>query len=286
MRMSLLLMAASALLLSGLGNAASAATRDDSASEKLGLKLSLQCYTSRQLTFFETLDKAAAVGIKYVEMYGGQKLKPGSDEKVGKNMSDADCTEVQQKLAATGIKLVAYGVDSVAADEAGARKEFDWAKKMGIEVLVNETKPNAIHDKLCKEYNIRWAIHDHPKPSHYWNPDTVLADVKDCGPLVGSCADVGHWVRSGLNPIECLKKLQGRIEHLHFKDLNELAARAHDVPWGTGKSDAKGMLEETKRQGFKGYFSIEYEHGTVEELDRDLALCVAFFDRTMAELAK
>ena len=33
--------------------------RDDSASEKLGIKVALQCYTYRGITFFETVDKAA-----------------------------------------------------------------------------------------------------------------------------------------------------------------------------------------------------------------------------------
>ena len=55
-----------------------AGNRDDSAAEKLGLKLSLQCYTFRALTFFETVDEAAKLGIKYLEIYPGQKLKPGS----------------------------------------------------------------------------------------------------------------------------------------------------------------------------------------------------------------
>ena len=40
------------------------AKRDDSASEKLGIKLSLQCYTYRAISFFlRTVDKAAAMGI-------------------------------------------------------------------------------------------------------------------------------------------------------------------------------------------------------------------------------
>src|SRR5262249_46861490 len=62
--------------------------RDDVASEKLGLKLSLQCWTFRQLSFFETVDKAASLGVKYLEMYPGQKLKPDSKETVGRKMSD------------------------------------------------------------------------------------------------------------------------------------------------------------------------------------------------------
>ncbi len=131
--------------------------RDDSASEKLGMKLSLQCYTYRALTtFFETIDKASGMGIKYIEMYPGQKLKPGSDIRVGRDMSDTVCDEILKKLSdAGGLKLVAYGVDGIPSKEEDARKDFQWAKKMGITVLVTETHPSAMLDKLCEEFHIR-----------------------------------------------------------------------------------------------------------------------------------
>src|SRR5690606_14641597 len=97
------------------------------------------------------------------------------------------------------------------------------------------------------------AIHNHPKPSHYWNPDQVLAAISGASPRVGACADIGHWVRSGLDPIECLKKLEGHIIEFHMKDLNEKGVEeAHDVPWGTGVSNIAGVMKEMKRQGFKG----------------------------------
>src|SRR5947209_20186441 len=120
--------------------------RDDSASEKLGMKLSLQCWTYNRLTFFETVDKAAGFGIKYLEIYPGQRLKPGSKETVGRTMSEEAIALVKKKLAeAGGLKLVAYGVDAVPTDEKGARKDYEWAKKMGITVLVTETTPTDMH---------------------------------------------------------------------------------------------------------------------------------------------
>jgi sugar phosphate isomerase/epimerase len=260
------------------------AKRDDSASEKLGLKLSLQCYTYRQLTFFETVDRAAGLGIKYLEIYPGQKLKPGSQTTTRSDMSEETIAEIKKKLAdAGGLKLVAYGVDSIPNDEAGARKKFAWAKKMGIEVLVTETTPNDVHEKLCDEYHIKIALHNHPKS---WPPDKVLDACKGRGKLIGSCSDTGHWMRANLVPVETLKKLDGRIEHLHFKDLDKFGNGAHDVPWGTGKGDVQGMMAELKRQGFKGYLSIEYEYGDVKHLDENLPKCAAFFDKTAAELAK
>ena len=263
--------------------AADASKRDDSASEKLGLKLSLQCWTYNRLTFFETVNKAAGLGIKYLEMFPGQKLKPGSNVGIGEGMSDEACQEIEKKLAdAGGLKVVAFGVCGVPTDEKGARKMFEWAKKMGIQVLVTETTPNAIHDKLCTEYNIRMALHNHPQS---WPPEKVLAACKGRCKLIGSCSDTGHWMRANHNPIETLKMLQGRVEHLHFKDLDKYGD-GHDVPWGTGQADVKGMMQELKRQGFKGYLSIEYEYGSLDDLARDLPKCVAYFDKTAAEIAE
>jgi sugar phosphate isomerase/epimerase len=260
-----------------------AAKRDDSAAEKLGWKLSLQCWTFRQLTFFETIDQAAAMGVKYLEMFPGQKLKPGSNVGVDCNMNDQVMAEIKKKLAdAGGLKVVAYGVAGVPTDEPGARKMFDWARKLGVEVLVTETMPNAVHDKLCKEYNIKMALHNHPAS---WPPESVLAACKGHCDLIGSCSDTGHWMRANRQPIETLKKLQGRIEHLHFKDLNQFG-NGHDVVWGTGQGNVKGMLEELKRQGYKGCFSIEYEHGNLQDLKKNVPECVAFFDKTAGELAK
>src|SRR5262245_66554303 len=84
-----------------------ASKRDDSASEKLGLKLSLQCWTFNRLTFFETVDKAVGLGVKYIEIYPGQTLKPGSKEKMHRTMSDEVIAEVKKKLDdAGGLKLV------------------------------------------------------------------------------------------------------------------------------------------------------------------------------------
>lgn len=153
---------------------------------------------------------------------------------------------------------------------------------MGIAVLVTETTPNAVHDQLCQEFHIRMALHNHPQS---WPPEKVLDACAGHCALIGSCSDTGHWMRRNLVPVDTMKKLQGRIEHLHFKDLNDFG-KGHDLPWGTGKGDAKGMLTELHRQNYQGYLSIEYETGSVSDLDQNLPKCIAFFDQTLADLAK
>ncbi len=256
--------------------------------EKLGWRLGCQAYSFNHFTFFEAVDKTASLGLKYIEAYPGQKLSPEHPELVfDHNMSDDTMKMVKTKLEAAGVKLVNYGVVGLSPKEEECRKVFDFAKKMGIETIVSEPPASAFDllDKLTAEYKINVAIHNHPKPSLYWNYETLLKNCQGHSKMIGSCADTGHWMRSGIDPLEALKKLEGHIVSFHFKDLNEASKDAHDVPWGTGKSDVKAWLTEIHRQGVKAVFSIEYENNWDNSVP-EIAQCVAYFDKVAAELAK
>ena len=255
--------------------------------EKLGWHLGCQAYSFNRFTFFEAVDKVHSLGLNYIEMYGGQTLNADKpDVKTGPGMSAEDRALVKAKLAECNIKLVAYGVTSLPNDEAQSREVFDFAKDMGIQVITSEPTRDAFDliDKLCQEYDISVALHNHPRPSPYWNPDTVLQVCEGRSKYIGACADTGHWMRSGIDPLEALKKLEGRIVSFHLKDLNAMDKKAHDVPWGTGEANVKALLEEIHRQGIEAVFSIEYEHNWENSVP-EIAQCVAYFDEVAAELA-
>ncbi len=252
-----------------------------------GWRLGVQAYTFNRFTFYEAVDKAAELGLDWIEAYPSQQLSRGrADVKFVHTMPARIRQEVKHKLAESGVKLVNYGVVGLPNNEAECRKVFDFAKDMGVETIVSEPPAEAFEliERLCKEYKIKVAIHNHPKPSRYWHPDKVLEACKGRSKWIGACADTGHWMRSGINPLEALKKLEGRIISLHLKDLNEFGnPRAHDVIWGTGKGDVEAMLSELDRQNFEGVFSIEYEYhweNSVPEIRR----CVEYFNRMAGEL--
>jgi len=280
------------------------AANSSSAADKLGWQMAIHAYTFRKFSIFECIDKTAALGLKYMSLSGSVSLD-GSNSVTTVNLSDKDAQAIKDAATAKGIKLVNIGVVKLPPDEAESRKVFEFAKKMGIDTLVAEPEQAALDtvEKLCKEYNIKVGIHDHPKPNHYWNPDVVLEAVKGRTPLMGACADTGHWLRSGLDPVECLKKLDGRVICLHFKDLvpndsnaqdegtakkNKKKSEAkamHDVPWGTGVGNVKAQMAELKRQHFHGAFCVEYEYHWENSMP-EVAECVKFFNATCAELAK
>lgn len=254
--------------------------------EKLGWVLCCGAYSFNQLTFVETLDKIAALGLHSVEAFEWQKLSPQKpDVQTNAAMSAADRKETKQRLADAGIKMDAIYCSKL-AEEAASRKSFEFAKEMGISVLIAEPPFEAYDmlEKLCDEYQINLAVHNHPAPSQYYDPKTILKLSKGRSKRIGACCDTGHWVRSSFQPVEALKMLQGRIISFHLKDVDQFGVKSAEcVPWGTGKGDVEGILKEMHRQGFKGIFTIEYEPYRPENFPK-IAQCVAFFDKIAAEL--
>ena len=247
-----------------------------------GFAIGCQAYTFNRYTTYEAIEKTAAAGGKVIEFYPGQKLSREELEvKWDHNASPEVIAKVKAKLKEHGLMAVAYGVVGLSKEEAECRKVFEFAKTMGIRVI-NTESVDAIDtfEPLVKEYDIKVGFHDHPKrendPSYkLWDPNYVLGLVKDRDPRIGSCADTGHWMRSGLKPIECLQILKGRIVSSHLKDLNGFVRLAHDMPYGQGEGDISGILTEFQAQGFDGPISIEYEHKWEESLP-DVTACIDF----------
>jgi sugar phosphate isomerase/epimerase len=257
------------------------AAPDEYPEARLGWELGAQSYTFNLFTFTESLDKIDSCGLKFVEGYA-QKLGGNLQGTLDYHMDSAGRSAVLQLLKEKGIQLKAYGVVKPDND-ADWRKLFEFGKAMGIETFTAEPaeKDLPLVSKLCDEYDIKVAIHNHPVPRNYWNPDMVLSAIKGLSPRIGACADVGHWVRSGLDPVECLKKLEGHVLHLHMKDLNDKNGEEdRDVHWGTGVTNTKGIIEELKRQKFKGMISAEYENNWQNNVP-DVTESVKFFRKSL-----
>jgi sugar phosphate isomerase/epimerase len=247
-----------------------------------GFAVGCQAYTFKNFSVFEAIDKTASIGAKVIEFGTKMKLSPEEPTVIFNHEASPEVwAKVKAKLAEKGITPVAYGVVQLTNDEAASRKVFEFAKYFGLRVI-NTESVEAIDtiEKLVKEYDIKVGFHDHPKrPDHpeykMWDPEFILSVVKNRDPRIGSCADIGHWVRSGLKPIDCVRILKGRIVSSHMKDLNAPLPSGHDVLWGTGVSNVPAILDEYKAQGFDGPISIEYEYnwdGSVV----DAAGCIGF----------
>jgi len=271
-----------------------------------GFALGCQAYTFNRFTVFEAIEKTAYAGGKVIEFFPGQRLSPAEPDIIfshepGKVKADA----VQQKgrkpptdpLDSAAAKAVwdkvlakckehnitpiAYGVVAIPTEEEGARKIFMFAKTMGIRVINTESdKSIDMIEKMVKEFDIKVGFHDHPKrpenPDYrMWDPNYIVELTKGRDARIGACADIGHWVRSGLKPIDCVKILKGRIVSSHIKDLDKPLPSGKDVHWGQGVSGVPEVLDEFRAQGFEGPLSVEYEHNWETNVE-DAKACIAF----------
>lgn len=246
-----------------------------------GFAIGPQAYSFNRFTAFEAVEKAQAAGAKCIEFYPGQKLSVENPEaKLHHTMSDEDFAALQAKLAKHGVKAVNYGVVG-GKDEAEWRQIFEFAKKLGLYAITTEDVKNidAI-EKCVKEFDIKVGYHEHAKRPldrsyELWDPNYVAKLVKDRDARIGACADTGHWQTSGLNPVECLKILKGRIISSHLKEREVIGERKPDIIYGTGVSDIAGCLAELKAQGFDGNISVEYENNWENNVP-DIKACIDY----------
>ncbi|MBI4979836.1 MAG: sugar phosphate isomerase/epimerase [Spirochaetes bacterium] len=247
-----------------------------------GFAIGAQAWSFRLFTAYDAVEKNAQAGGRVIEFFPGQTLSPdATNKRWDHNASDDAIAAMQTKLVSHGMKAVNYGVVGIPNDEAKARVIFDFAKKMGIRAITTESTGSIdVIEKLVKEYDIAVGFHNHPrkdKDPNYkvWDPNYILSVVSNRDLRIGAAPDTGHWIRSGLKPLECLRILSGRLISIHLKDLNTNAANAHDVPYGTGVSDIRSLLDELKRQNFQGNISIEYEYNWNNNVP-EITMCIDF----------
>jgi len=223
-----------------------------------------EAWTFRRFTFAETLQKLKELGVEAVEAYPGQALSadlPGA--KFDHNMTPEQMAKTREMLKASGVTLYGYGVVDLGRTEETMRKVFDFARKMGIRVVVTEPQEAdfSLLEKLVKEYNIAVAIHNHPEPTRYAKPEVEFAALQGKDPRIGSCADTGHWMRGMNDPHVALRLLEGRILDAHLKDRSGYGTQGvDDVPWGDGQGRIRDILAELTLQDYDGYLTMEYEN--------------------------
>jgi len=276
------------------GSSSSTATTDSSSvktdstaintGSTAGFKLGVQMWTFKEFSFSDALNKMDSSGIKNIEAFIGQNLGGGLTGKYGLDMSADTRTKLKALLAKHGIQAVAMGV-IVPKNKQEWIKTFELAKDMGMSYITAEpikTQWDMV-DSLAGVYGIPVAIHDHPKPNMYWSPDSVLAAIQGHS-HIGSCADVGHWARNGLNPVDCLKKLDGHIIGVHLKDVVKSDdPKARDTIVSKRVVDFPAVLAELKRQNFKGMLSIEHESNWYHNLP-DVIFTKNYYDSLVQKL--
>jgi len=192
--------------------------------------------------------------------------------------SAEEITAFHAKLKEAGV--TGYGVGPIymktktAIDEA-----FDYAKRVGVDLIVGipETSDLPYVEQKVKEYNIRYAIHNHgPGDKVYPNALTINGYIKDLDPRVGMCFDIGHNMRYGNDPIADFTKYHKRILDMHLKNVTSATGDGTTNELGRGVIDIPKMVKALRKVKYSGVCALEYEKDMSDPL-AGIAESVGYF---------
>ncbi len=259
------------------GNASAAVTKPERDPDG-GLKLGIASYTYRKFTLDQAIDMTKQAGFKFINLKDVHlPLKSTTEERQA----------ARQKIEAAGLKLMGGGVIYMKNDEAEIKHIFEYAKESGMPVIVCSPVPYALDtvEKNSREFNILIAIHNHgPTDKTYPSPLDVLALIKDRDPLMGICMDIGHTVRVGVDPVECIDRCGSRLHDLQIKDETKAAPEGKDAELGRGVIDIVGVLKALSARKFPYHIGLEYEAHASNPLPYVME-CAGYERGVMAALA-
>jgi sugar phosphate isomerase/epimerase len=233
----------------GLPVMAAMATRVEAASEDL-FTLGSQSYSFRHFKFEESLQKLKELGLTHMEFCAAH-FPPDAE--------DPGFSKIKAAIEASGIKVPRYGVEGFSEDTAANRKKFEFAKALGITVLTANPAPESFDnlEKLCVEFGVGIAIHNHGPDADYDKVADTLKAVEKRIPAIGACVDTGHVIRSGEKPHEVITALGKRVLSLHLKDWKQ---GGEEQLIGEGDMDLVAVVKALKAIHFRGPIMLEYEN--------------------------
>lgn len=232
------------------------------------LKLGMQTWTLRNLSFEQAVEFCAKHNIKYLQLIPNH---------IGLNGTPQEWQKKKELLEKHGLVAYTFGVAPSSLDKEQNRKLFECAKFFNMKLIVVEPNDFRILDnleELAKEYDIKVVIHNHDLKSLYGNPNVVKNLIKYRDKRIGVCMDAG-WIASGrLNPSKVFKDYDGRVYDIHLKD-KDVTSGEHGDSWkdtflGEGDARLPELLTTLHDADYDGVIAIETDNNLKDPTEHTL----------------
>jgi sugar phosphate isomerase/epimerase len=244
-----------------------------------GWPIGVQSYSLRKFNTVEAIRHIQGMGVHFAEFYSKHLAIDASADQLA---------ETKKLLASADVTLNAHGVSGFSKDHEANRKVFAFAKRAGIKNITANPEPDAFDslDKLVAEYDIRICIHNHGPGALFDKIASVLDAVEGHDKRIGACVDTGHFIRSGEDPVEAVRKIKDRVFAVHLKDDTHKGDKgSHNVVIGKANLDVTGIFKALRDIKFPadGSISLEYESNPDNPID-DMKQCLAVARESIAKV--
>src|SRR5262249_41450068 len=160
---------------------------------------------------------ADLLGLAFVAGSSTQRLGPDTRDILDYHRMSAEVSSLKTRLAALNVSMPAYYAHSIPPD---ARKLFELAKLLGVEVIIGSAQPGMLPaiEQLADEFAINVAL-----PSGASLKETMGLLAKR-GKRIGISADISEWRQQGIKPLAGLSVASDRLMVVSLAGNDEDAA--------------------------------------------------------------
>ena len=252
-RRNFLKITAAGALATGLPSAAGALPPAGGADpEKAPFRLGIASYSLRKFNVEDVLAAAEKLQVQAISLKSMHLPLDSSPEQIESTVG---------MFREKGIEVYGGGVIYM-ADNAEVDRAFEYARTAGMKIIIgvpdHELLPYA--GEKVEQTGIRLAIHNHgPGDKKYPGPGAVYERIKEMGPGMGLCVDIGHTARLGLDPAREIEKYFPRVFDIHIKDVTRAEPGGENCIIGLGVIDFPEMIRTLLRLRYPETLSLEYE---------------------------
>ncbi len=184
-----------------------------SAAALLGWSVGASANVFQKLTFSEAAGKVDAAGLAFIEGSNAQRVSPEIQKNLDFNLSPDEVAKVKYRLGELRLQMPAYHVDAIPTDGSSRRKLFEFAKSLGVELIVSGSQPASLADldQLANEFGVNVAMEN-------LSPKSVAGALQGRGQRIGVVADLGKWMEAGIKPPEGLPLVKDRLMAVNLRD--------------------------------------------------------------------
>ncbi len=260
-----------------------------------GVRIGTNTYSYRgEITSAEATLKAlvddglSEVEVKEIPIYAYTGIAPDAKGKPAvtptpeqRDAQLAKCAELRKMYNDAGVTIHIHKIPFGQSDEA-IDFNFRVAKALGCTAITLE-RSEAMAKRLApyaEKHKVWLGFHNHTE--NYPSLDT-FDPILEISPYVGFNFDIGHYFAGtkGKSPIPVLEKYHDRIVSLHLKDRT---AKGGNLPWGTGETPIREVLQLMKKEKwtFPADIELEYKIPAGSSAVAEVAKCVRYCKEALA----
>ena len=159
------------------------------------------------------------------------------------------------------------------------------AKALGAEIITASATLDAAKRVVpfAEKHRLAVAMHNHSQvdnPNEFATTDS-LATALALSKYFRINLDIGHFTAANYDAVAYIREHHDRITNLHLKDRKK--NQGDNVPWGTGDTPIKEVLQLLKREKYPIRAYVEYEHRGTSGAVEEVKTCFEYAKRALVD---